>query len=116
MANQPHPSRGEIWTLNLSPTVGHEQAGIRPCLIVSDDRFNRSPANLVIVIPITSKGKRIAFHVELAPPEDGLTMASYIKCEDVRSVSTDRLLRLLGAVSPQTLAEVEFRLRALMNL
>jgi mRNA interferase MazF len=108
--------RGEIWFIDLNPTKGREQAGRRPCLIVSDDRLNRSPADLVIAIPITSREKGIPSHVEVNPPEGGLQIRSFIKCEDIRSISTDRLIKLLGAVKISTLGQVEERLRLLLNL
>ncbi|HZT83704.1 MAG TPA: type II toxin-antitoxin system PemK/MazF family toxin [Gemmataceae bacterium] len=50
------------------------------------------------------------------PPEGGLSVPSCIKCEDVRSVSDQRLLRQMGTVSPATLSEVERRLRFLLGL
>ena len=108
--------RGEIWFADLEPGKGREQAGQRPCLIVSDDRLNRSPAGLVIAIPITSKDKGIPSHVEINPPEGGLKVRSFIKCEDVRSISTDRLIKALGSVKTPTLNQVEQRLRLLLNL
>lgn len=108
--------RGEIWFVDLDPSKGREQAGRRPCLIVSDDRLNRSPANLVIAIPITSKDKRIPSHVEINPPEGGLKVRSFAKCEDIRSISTDRLIKALGSVKTPTLNQVEQRLRLLLSL
>src|SRR5438128_11466126 len=48
------PIRGEVWLIDLNPVRGHEQAGRRPALVVSDDLFNQGPAGLVIVLPITS--------------------------------------------------------------
>jgi mRNA interferase MazF len=75
--------RGEIWLMDLNPVRGREQAGKRPCLVISVDRFNQSPADLVVILPITSKDKQIPWHVKVQPPEGGLTMDSYIKCEDV---------------------------------
>ena len=113
-ANNCH--RGEIWFVDLDPTKGREQAGRRPCLIVSDDRLNLSPAALIIAIPITSKEKGIPSHVEINPPEGGLQVRSFIKCEDLRSISTDRLIKVLGTVKLSTLAQVEQRLRLLLNL
>ena len=109
-------SRGEIWLVNLSPTAGREQAGTRPALIISVDMFNHGAAELVIAIPITSKAKGIPLHVEITPPEGGLSVKSYGKCEDVRSISTSRLKRKLGRVSAQTIDEVEDRLRILLGL
>ena len=73
-------SRGEIWLVGLDPAKGREQAGMRPALIISVDIFNHGPAELVVVIPITSKAKRIPLHVEIGPPEGGLTMTSFAKC------------------------------------
>jgi mRNA interferase MazF len=102
--------------INLDPTRGHEQAGTRPCLIVSADPFNRGPARLVVIVPITSRARNIPSHVELNPPEGGLTRRSFIKCEDVRSASTERLLQRMGAVSSATLTQVEDRLRLLLDL
>jgi mRNA interferase MazF len=108
--------RGEIWLADLNPIRGHEQAGIRPCLIVSVDLFNQSPAGLVIVLPVTTKGKGIRSHVCINPPESGIKETSYIKCEDIRSISTERLTSHWGVVSPDTMTEIEDRLRILIGL
>jgi mRNA interferase MazF len=108
--------RGEVWFIDLNPAQGREQSGRRPCLIVSDDRLNKSPAELVIVVPITSKDKRIPSHVEIVPPEGGLQVRSFIKCEDIRSISTDRLIKAMGMVNRATLDSVEERLRLLLTL
>ncbi len=63
----PEPSRGEVWLVDLHPTRGHEQAGIRPGLVVSVDPFNHGPAGLVVFLPLTSIATRIPFHVEIPP-------------------------------------------------
>lgn len=110
------PLRSEIWLVTLDPTVGREQSGKRPALIVSDDLFNQSHAELVIVLPVTSKSKGIRSHVPVSPPEGGLNVQSYIKCEDVRSVSIQRFERKLGKVTPLTMNEVENRLRIILVL
>jgi mRNA interferase MazF len=112
----PAPLRGEIWMIDLDPTRGHEQAGKRPALIVSDDVFNGGPAGLVIVLPLTSQAKGIRTHVAVQPPEGGLRKPSFIKCEDVRSVAVERLGKRLGTVSPATMDAVAMRLRILMDL
>lgn len=111
-----NPVRGEIWLVDLNPTRGHEQGGRRPGLVVSVDLFNQGPAGLVIVIPITTKEKGIPLHVEIKAPEGGLTKRSFIKCEDLRSVSRERLVQRLGQVTRSTLDAVEDRLRILLNL
>jgi mRNA interferase MazF len=108
--------RGELWYSDWGHPVGHEQGGTRPALIVSHDRWNRGPARLVIALPLTSKDKRLPHHVRIDPPEAGLTKTGFVKCEDIRSISTLRLLRKLGVVSPATLAAVQERLRQLLAL
>jgi len=110
------PTRGEIWLVDLNPIRGHEQAGKRPCLIVSVDLFNQSPAELVIVLPISTQGKGIRTHVRIDPPEAGTRETCFIKCEDVRSISTERLIRRWGHVSSGTVQAVEDRLRILLGL
>lgn len=112
----PDPQRGEVWVADLNPTRGHEQSGTRPVLIVSDNLFNSSAAELVLVLPLTTKNKRIPYHVEIAPPEGGVARPSYIKCEDIRSISKERLTDYWGTVSEETIEEVETRLRLLLQL
>ncbi len=109
-------SRGEVWLVDLNPTRGHEQSGKRPCLVISVNMFNQGASELIVVLPITSKEKGIPFHVEINPPEGGLTLRSFIKCEDVRSISIERFERCLGVASLESLGAVEDRLRILMGL
>jgi mRNA interferase MazF len=76
-------SRGDVWAVNLDPTLGREQAGTRPALVFSVDKFNHGPADLLIVLPITSKKQSQPLHVEVTPPEGGLKLPSFIKCDDI---------------------------------
>jgi mRNA interferase MazF len=110
------PRRGEIWLVDLNPTKGREPFGRRPALIVSVDLFNQGPAGLVVTLPITSKEKGIPFHLTIEAFESGLSKKSFIKCEDIRSITKERLLKRLGQISPKTLTDVEDRLRILLNL
>ena len=110
------PARGEVWLADLNPTRGHEQAGRRPVLVVSEDLFNRGPAGLVIVLQMTSTIRGVPSHVPVSPPEGGVKKRSAILCEGVRSVSVERLVTLWGAIDRQTLAVVEDRLRILLRL
>jgi mRNA interferase MazF len=93
------PSRGDVWDVDLGNPIGHEQGGSRPALIFSVDQFNHGPAELVVVLPITKRDKRIRSHVLVKRGTAGLTVDSWIKCEDIRSVSTKRLTRFRGSVS-----------------
>ena len=110
------PTRGEVWLADLNPTRGHEQAGRRPVLVVSDDLFNIGPAGLIIVLPLTTAVRDIPSHVPVSPPEGGLRSPSAILCEAIRSVAQERLETPWGKVRPQTLARVEDILRILLRL
>ncbi|AGA31653.1 type II toxin-antitoxin system PemK/MazF family toxin [Singulisphaera acidiphila] len=112
----PTPMRGEIWMVDLDPTKGREQAGRRPALVISVDPFNQGPAQLVVVIPISSTDRKVRSHVPIAPPEGGLDAKSFVMCEAMRSISKERLAQRWGAVSSSTLAGVEERLRFLLGL
>lgn len=111
------PSRGEIWSATLNPTRGHEQAGDRPVLIISTNTFNHGPADLVFVVPLTRTDRHIPLHVPVDPPEGGLSARSYILCDAMRSIAKERLgQRAWGSISPRTLAQVEDKLRILLEL
>lgn len=85
-------------------------------LIISEDIFNKGPAGLAIVLPMTSTLRGIPSHVEVIPPEGGLKSPSAIMCEAVRSISKTRLMHGLGKVSFATLASVEDGLAILLGL
>ena len=110
------PSRGEIWYADLNPTRGHEQAGFRPVLGVSHDIYNSGPSGLVIVVPLTSRRRPIPIHVDIDPSEGGLRVPSQALCDQLRSISVDRLEEKWGTISPDTLEQVTFRLRALLAI
>ena len=106
--------RGEVWLVDFDPTEGHEQAGKRPALVLSEDAFHAT--EMATVLPITSKFRQVRSRIEVRPPTGGLTMTSWVICEQVRSVSTKRLIRRLGMVGPDTLALVGDCVRTILGL
>src|SRR5436190_15344403 len=110
------PLRGEVWYADLGTTMGHEQAGERPVLVVSDNRFNRSSAGLVIVLPITTTHRGLPAHVPILPPEGGVMRPSVVLCDAIRSVSKQRLSERWGPVSGATLTRVEDCMRLLLSM
>jgi len=111
------PRRGEVWFVDLNPTRGHEQAGRRPALIVSVDAFNRSKAGLVFIVPLTTRFRGLPTHVEVHPPAGGVLEESWARCEDLRSISVERLVGgPLGVVPVEVLGAVGERLRLLLQL
>ena len=78
--------RGEIWLVSLDPTVGHEQQGRRPVLIVSPEAFNRA-TKVPVVLPITSGGKfarTAGFAVALTGA--GTKTTGVIRCDQPRAL------------------------------
>lgn len=111
------PNRGEIWLADLDPTLGHEQAGRRPVLVISTNTFNHGPAKLLFVLPLTRTNRGIPIHVAIRPPEGGVSAPSYILCDGLRSIDKDRLVsQAWGRVSAATMKRVEANLRLLMEL
>lgn len=90
--------RGEIYLVDLSQTIGSEQGGIRPAIIVQNEAGNMySPTT--IVCPLTSKSKtNIPTHVSLTPEDCGIIKNSTVLCEQVRAISKERLKKKLGEI------------------
>jgi mRNA interferase MazF len=110
------PHRGELWLLDFGEPVGHEQSGRRPAVIVSADPLNDSPAGVVIVVPLTTTHRGLPSHIEIDKRGSGLDELSYAKCEDVKSVSEQRLIAQLGAVEEQVMFRIARALRFLLEL
>lgn len=110
------PSRGEIWRVDLESARGHEQGRVRPALVISNDIFNHGHAELVTIVPLTSKGRPIRSFLRIDPPEAGLSQTSFIICDQIRTISKQRLGKRFGAVSAETIGEVERRLKFLLGL
>ena len=93
--------RGQIWAVGLDPTLANEQPGTRPCIVVSSDRFNKLPIGHCIVVPLTSRDRRLPHHVAVID-DGGLTRPSWAMCEVVRSVSVLRFGPLIGTADSST--------------
>lgn len=108
----PTAGQGEVWDCQLNPVAGHEQAGRRPCLVISVDQFGKGPSELAIVVPIT-RTNRTALDTRIDPPEGGLSDVSYAQPYQVRAVSRERLVRRRGSVRAATLTTVISRVHLL---
>ena len=117
-AVMPSPRRGEIWDVNWSPGRGAEQQGVRPALIIQNDRGNASPTYpLTIVASMSRTERELPLHVRIAPNEDnGLNDFTDVKCEQVMSIEKSRLLRRRGAINTEELSRVDLALKLSLNL
>jgi mRNA interferase MazF len=94
--------RGEVYWANLDPTQGHEQAGLRPVLVLSQDVFN-DRSGVVIAVALTSQLPRAGFPLTLPLSSAALPKQSWGKISQVRTLSQERLGKRLAKVSPEEL-------------
>jgi mRNA interferase MazF len=87
--------------VTLDPKLGNEQAGTRPCIVVSADRFNKLPIGHCIVVPLTNRDRRLPHHISVVD-DGGLARPSWAMCEAVRSVSVRRLGALIATADSST--------------
>jgi mRNA interferase MazF len=98
-------ARGDIWWADLDPAKGFEQKGIRPVLIISHDVFNER-SGTVIALAITSQEPSVSFPLALQITSAKLLKKSWVKMSQIRTLSTERLSKKLGKISPEELARV----------
>lgn len=97
--------RGEIRWADLNPTRGQEQAGLRPVLILSHDIFNER-SGTVIATALTSQPQRAAFPLTLELKTDNLPKRSWVKISQIRTLSNERIGKLIGRASQEELTQV----------
>lgn len=97
--------RGEIYWADLDPTIGHEQAGYRPVLIVSHDIFNER-SGTVIAMALTSQVQRAGFPLTFELNQETLPKKSWVKISQIRTLSVLRLKDKIDQVSREDLDSI----------
>jgi mRNA interferase MazF len=109
--------RGIVVVLSLDPTVGHEQKGVRPCVVVSaPEVITEQRYSLVCVVPITGTPGEGALYPRLEPGASGLGKPSFALIDQLRSVDKRRVTRFLGRVSVDELKSIDEGLRLYLGL
>lgn len=109
--------RGAVVVVELDPTLGHEQRGIRPCVVVSDPEViadQRFP--LVCVVPVTGTAGQGLLYPPLAPGASGLAKASFALIDHLRSIDKRRIRRIYGQLAPVEIAALDEGLTAFLGL
>ena len=111
------PKRGEIWWVNLDPTVGAEIRKKRPAVVLSSDAMGVLPIKLIA--PLTGWDNRYAdnlWHVRIDPdPGNGLNKVSAVDVLQVRGVDTRRFVGRIGRVAAGTMSEIAAALAAVVE-
>jgi mRNA interferase MazF len=97
--------RGDVYWAELSPTVGHEQAGERPVIILSHDVFNER-SGTVIAIAVSSQEPRAAFPLTHEITTAKLPKRSWARISQIRTLSTQRLGKKLGHLAPEEIGRI----------
>lgn len=97
--------RGEIRWADLNPVRGNEQAGLRPVIILSHDIFNER-SGTVIAVAITSQQQRAGFPLTLELKSSKLPKKSWVKISQIRTLSVDRIGKVIGKASLEEMTHV----------
>lgn len=101
-------ARGTLVLVDLEPTLGHEQQGTRPCVVVSDAAANSNQRfPLIAVVPVTGTPGQGALYPALAAGSSGLTKPSTALVDQLRSIDKHRVRRRYGSVSPAELVAID---------
>jgi mRNA interferase MazF len=108
---------GDIWYVDWTPGRGSEQVGLRPAVVIQTDAANRNPRYPnTIVLTVSTKGKAVPFHVPVSPgPGNGLQEKSFVKCEQIMTVSKERLSRRLGSLDDERMEAVVAAIRLVLD-
>src|SRR3989338_1030765 len=109
--------RGQIWLVNLDPTIGHEIKKSRPCVIIQNDIGNLySP--ITIIAPITSQGLEKVYPIQvlISKKTTGLNKDSKTLHNQIRAIDKRRLITLLGKVDYVTMQQIDKALQISLGL
>ncbi|MDH4128045.1 MAG: type II toxin-antitoxin system PemK/MazF family toxin [Spirochaetota bacterium] len=110
--------RGDVWLINLDPTIGEEIRKTRPVIIVNDNEIGILP--LKVIVPITDWKNHytlVDWMVKIEPDSNnGLEKTSAIDTFQVRSVSQQRFIKHLGQISDSLLKQVSYALSLVLSI
>jgi mRNA interferase MazF len=116
--NPPVIRRGQIWLVDWSPGRGSEQLGKRPALVIQTDSANTNPRYPnTIVVTLSTKGLPVATHIPIEPDaNNGLREKSWVKCEQVLTISKQRLNQQWGHLAAAAMNKVESAVKTALGM
>lgn len=110
-------SRGSVIVVELDPTLGHEQRGVRPCVVVSDpDVISDQRFPLVCVVPVTGTPGEGLLYPPLAPGTSGLAKRSFALIDHLRSIDKRRVRRAFGELTAEEMDAIDEGLTVFLGL
>jgi mRNA interferase MazF len=109
--------RGAVVVVELDPTVGREQHGVRPCVVVSDpDVISDQRYPLVCVVPVTGTPGEGLLYPPLSPSQSGLARQSFALIDHLRSIDKRRIRRVFGELAREEMAAIDEGLAVFLGL
>ena len=109
--------RGDIFIADLDPVVGSEQGGVRPVVIVQNNRGNHFSPTVICAAMTSRTGKSdLPTHVWVSAHDSGLRSESIVLCEQLRPLEKRRLRERAGQIAGLALRRVDAALRAALGL
>jgi mRNA interferase MazF len=108
--------RGEIYDVDLGHPIGHEPAFTRPAIVVSTDILNNGAGNLVVIVPVGSTSYGLRSHIEMERGESGLDHPSFARCDQIRVISTERIVTKRGVAALDEIRAIDQALRFILDL
>lgn len=103
----------QVWWTNFTPQAGREQAGTRPAIVIGSSFACELPNGLVLVVPCTTKDRGLPFHPRL----DSLGEPSFAMCDQLKSISHDRLRKQHTArLTDGEITTIRFALRRMIDI
>lgn len=112
----PEPRRGELWLVALGAARAGEPGKHRPAIVVSvDELLAGVDDELVVVVPVSGSASGSGLRPRVSPTE-GVDVDSVAVCRGVRAVARTRLLKQLGALTPETMRQIERALQLILGV
>jgi mRNA interferase MazF len=109
--------RGAVVVVELDPTFGHEQQGVRPCVVVSDpDVISDQRFPLLCVVPVTGTPGEGLLYPPLAPGKSGLAKKSFALIDHLRSIDKRRIRRVFGDLAREEMAAIDEGLAVFLGI
>ena len=107
--------RGDVYYADLSPVVGSEQGGVRPVVVVQNDKGNRY-SKTIIVAPISKKMSKPPIPTHVIFSDDSPSYVSMILCEQLRTIDKKRLGQWICTLDEKTLEKINRAIRVSLSI
>ena len=107
--------RGDVYYADLSPVVGSEQGGVRPVVVVQNDKGNRY-SKTIIVAPISKKMSKPPIPTHVIFSDDSLSYVSMILCEQLRTIDKKRVGQWICTLDEKTLEKINRAIRVSLSI